>query len=186
MPTPDEMRARSLDEYIEWMLANGYYDADINSSVVWNARSGQPLVAFPNAAGYPSVNLVFTRTVVRRATVHRMVAIKAWGADQVCGKQVGHIDGNRSDSRIQNLWLPATAAEHVFFDGTHRNLVFRNVAKAEWAPCVRCGDPNGRISHGCKTPDRISGERFGIEGAICRRCYGALQERERRARKRSK
>lgn len=168
---PDEMK---LDDFIDLMLKSGRYDVDIETGMVVGPRG--TITPFLNKTGYPSVNLVFSRAIVRRATVHRIVAIKLWGVDCVRGKQVGHLDGQRHRSIASNLWLPETAKEHVHFDGTHRNLRTKQ-PKTSWLPCVRCGDEGGR---GSPTPDRITGARFGIEGAICRKCYGALQERERR------
>lgn len=56
--------------------------------------------------------------------------------------------------------------------------------KTSWAPCVRCGEKNGRVSQSnssiSHTPGRVSGERFGINGQLCLRCYGTLGERVRR------
>jgi hypothetical protein len=175
------MRALPLDDYIAWMLDQGYYAVDAKTGAVTNARTGRPLTTFLNGLGYPSVNLVYNRMVVRRALVHRMVAVKVWGVEAVRGKQVAHMDGARRRSIADNLWIPATARAHVYFDGTYKNLT-RRKPKQQWPPCVRCGDSDGRITGGRATPDRITGGRFGIEGDICRRCYGALQERERRRR----
>jgi len=65
-----------------------------------------------------------------------------------------------------------TPRDHVFFDGTHKNLKPREFKK-EWKPCVKCGDPNG-LSCRNTTPDRISGKKFDIDGKLCRTCYHAL------------
>lgn len=183
IPISDEMRAKPLDEFIAWMLKEKWYRVDVATGRVWNARSGQELRTFLNASGYPSVNLVFCRSVVRRALVHRIIAIAVEGADAVRGKQVAHLDQQRSHSVAGNLWIAPTAAAHIKYDGTDRNLTFHAPSKESWLPCVRCGDPDGSSLYGL-TPDRITGSRFGIEGSLCRRCYGTLQERERRARQR--
>lgn len=179
------MKAMPLDYFIAWMLTHRY-DVDVRCGRVVNSRTGRALRAFPNRDGYPSVNLVFCRTVVRRATVHRMVAIKLWGAIAVRHKQVAHLDGDEARSHEGNLCIAPSAKAHVYFDGTHRNLTYRAARKATWPPCARCNDAHGRITDGGVTPDRISGQRFGIDGDLCRRCYGTLQERERRARKRQR
>lgn len=172
----DDVQSLSLDQFIAYMLMSGKYDVDTSTGNVVGPQG--KVKPFLNGQGYPVVNLVYNRKIVRRASVHRMIAVKVWGVEKIKGKQVGHLDGNTTHSVLANLWLPETAAEHVYFDGTHRNLLPRS-PKAHWQPCTRCGDPNGRTDKG-KTPDRITGSRFGIDGAICRRCYGALQERERR------
>lgn len=170
----------ALDGFIDFILRSGRYDVNVETGEVTGPKGR--VKTFLNMTGYPSVNLVFSRAVVRRATVHRLIAIKLWGVDRVRGKQVGHIDGQRSRSIASNLWLPETAKEHVHFDIAHHGRRFvPPKPKSSWPPCVRCGDPDGR-STGRTTPDRITGARFGIEGDICRRCYGALQERERRRR----
>lgn len=176
MSNPKDM---PLDDFIALMLRSGRYTVDVETGRVTGPRGA--VRPFLNATGYPAVNLVYSRAVVRRATVHRIVAIVLWGVERVRGKQVGHLDGQRWRSIASNLWLPETAKEHVYHDGTHRNLRPAK-PKASWLPCVRCSEPNGRSTDG-RTPDRISGARFGIDGDLCRRCYGALQERARRARR---
>jgi RNA polymerase sigma factor (sigma-70 family) len=46
-------------------------------------------------------------------------------------------------------------------------------------PCVICGDPDGVIPRGRRTPERLSLARFGLEGVACRRCYIRLYARQR-------
>lgn len=48
--------------------------------------------------------------------------------------------------------------------------------KTGWPPCVRCGTPDGPVpSTGRhRTPVRISGARFGLNGALCSTCYRTL------------
>lgn len=178
------MRKLTLDAYAAWMLAQGYYDINTHTGEVTNLRRGRTVHPIAHPTGYQVVNLVFSRVVVRQVKIHRLIAVKVWGVEAIRDKQVGHIDGVKTNNTIANLWLPETAAEHVFFDGTHRNLIIGGThrIKTEWAPCVICSDKDGRSTDG-HTPDRISGARFGIEGQICRRCYGRLQERQRRAQK---
>lgn len=167
-----------LDDFTALMLQTGRYDVNVDTGCVAGPRGA--VKPFLNSHGYPVVNLVHSRAVVRRVTVHRMIAIKVWGVEQVRGKQVGHRDGQCWRSIASNLWLPETAKEHIYHDGTHRNLR-PGKPKPSWLPCARCGDPDGRATGHSKTPDRITGPRFEIEGDICRRCYGALQERARRS-----
>lgn len=54
--------------------------------------------------------------------------------------------------------------------------------KASWPPCVRCGDPDGPIGHGCVTPNRHRAERYGYpEGAkVCSKCDSTLRKRMRK------
>lgn len=103
-----------------------------------------------------------------RHALHRLVAIAAWGAAAVKGKEVGHKEGDTTRNTIADLWLPDTIREHRIHD----------IAKTEWEPCVLCGDPDGYVTYA--TPDRFTGRRFGIDGDICRRCYNRLKEREAR------
>lgn len=182
-PTNEEMRALPLDEYARWMLDNGRYDVDVHSGIVTNARTGQvikPLRSGRVAATYLGVSLVYSGKTIRRISVHRLIAIKAWGVEAIRGKEVGHKDGNRHHNVLDNFWLPESRREHAIADNSNRGLI-RREAKTDWPPCVRCGDPDGGLNRDCKTPLRVSGERFGIDGQICRRCYGTLRERVRRA-----
>jgi hypothetical protein len=174
-------RALTLDEFAALMLAEGRYDVDPLTGRVWNPRTQRTLSPIVKRFGYEMVNLVFSRAVVRQVKIHRLVAIKVHGVPAAAGKQVAHLDGVTNHNSIDNLWLAPSARDHVKYDGTDRNLTFRAAQKTSWPPCARCGDPDGRSSAGT-TPDRITGDRFGIDGPICRRCYGALQERERRRR----
>lgn len=177
----DTARHMPLEEFAAWMLTSARYRVDPDTGRVWNARTGVELRTFVNASGYPSVNLVFNRAVVRRITVHRLVAISVHGAEAVSGKQVAHLDGVRHRSVADNLWVAPSARDHIKYDGTDRNLTHRAPRKTTWPPCARCGTPDG-VSTSKTTPDRISGARFSIDGQLCRRCYGTLQERERRRR----
>ena len=181
--TDQDMRELGLDDYIAWMLESGRYDVDIETGEVTNPRSGQALSPILNQAGYHEVNLVYNREVVRRVKVHRMVAVKKYGVDAVVGKHIAHLDSNKTHNHWSNL-RPMTPTEHMAYDGICVKS-YPHPPKTEWPPCVRCGDPDGPYSNR-RSPDRISGARFGIEGQLCRRCYGALQERERRAKAREK
>jgi hypothetical protein len=180
------MRALTLDEFAAWMLANGYYDVDEHTGSVTNLRRGTPVHPIAHPTGYRVVNLVYTRKIVRQVKLHRLIAVKVWGVVAIKDKQVGHRDHDKTNNTIVNLWLPETAAEHVAFDKPHRNLLMRNKqwpTKTSWPPCALCGDKDGRTC--ARTPDRITGARFGVEGSICRRCYGRLHERQRRQRRKA-
>lgn len=55
-------------------------------------------------------------------------------------------------------------------------LARTGVKKTTWEPCAKCGEPNGKITKPAVTPDRFRGERFGINGTVCRHCYGTLYD----------
>ena len=38
-------------------------------------------------------------------------------------------------------------------------------------PCADCGATWGELLPNRKTPERIDGKRFGIDGVLCRVCY---------------
>lgn len=175
-----EMRSMALDDYAAWMIANGRYDVD-EQGAPFNVRTGKRLKPTLTRYGYFVIGLSYSRAVLRQVKLHRFIAIKRYGVDAVRDKQVAHLDGSRTNNTPDNL-RPLTPKEHVYLDGTHRNLEDRSHAiKKSWPRCVRCGAEDGPVSKTKRTPDRISGLRFGITGEICRRCYGTLQERERRA-----
>lgn len=52
--------------------------------------------------------------------------------------------------------------------------------KASWPPCAICGDPDGGLSGGARTPVRVDVTRFGIEGRACNTCYARIAARRRR------
>lgn len=162
-----------LDDYIGFMLSSGRYEVRNDAGNIVNARSNRTLQAFSDRAGYLQVNLVFSRRVVRRCKVHRVVAIAAWGVEAVHERQVGHRNGLKHDNSVGNLWLPLDSRED-----SERGLWGRKPPKASWTPCVRCGDPDGRIGLRKLTPIRISGQRFGIDGRLCDRCYNLLRRRK--------
>ncbi len=56
--------------------------------------------------------------------------------------------------------------------------------KTTWPPCAVCGDPDGRIAPGCRTPSRYGGYAYGIDGEVCFSCIQTLRQaagRRRRA-----
>jgi RNA polymerase sigma factor (sigma-70 family) len=46
-------------------------------------------------------------------------------------------------------------------------------------PCAICGDPDGIIPRGYRSPERLSLARFGLTGTACRTCYLRLYSRQR-------
>jgi len=57
--------------------------------------------------------------------------------------------------------------------------------KSEWPPCADCGTPDGPIRKGLRSPIRIKGERFGIDGELCWGCYDRLNKRRLRTAEKS-
>ncbi len=172
------MKSLPLDEYARWMLENRYYDVDVETGAVVNLRTGKNLQWVINRSGYPFVQLTFSQKVQRPVRVHRLIAVKFWGVAAIIGKQIAHLDHDKMRCTITNL-SPKTPKEHVLYDGTHAH------PKEYWPPCVRCEDKDGPIMKWCKTPTRVSGKIFGIDGQICFRCYQLLHLRMRRAIKKS-
>lgn len=175
------LRQISLDDYIAWMLDNGFYDASLETGDIISCRKNRTMARCIDRDGYYFVVLYFDRKLQRNVRAHRIVAIKSYGVEAVRGKQVGHKDSDRTNNKSYNLWLPNTQKEHFIHDGLEANLIRgQKKCKENWEPCVRCGDPNGQPYYGRVTPARTSGLRFGFNGKICWRCYRALYERERR------
>jgi hypothetical protein len=168
----ETLRAMDLDDYVAWMLEAGRYDVDVTTGVVRNARTGRPLKPkLDNRRRYLVVRLSYG-TCQRTVSVHRMVGIKLWGVQAVRGKEVGHRNGRRDINTVDELWLPATVVEHREHDGA---------TKQAWPACVLCGDIDGRIPMGKRTPGRFTGASFGIDGQLCARCYQRLHKRRARA-----
>lgn len=53
--------------------------------------------------------------------------------------------------------------------------------KKEWSKCSDCGTEDGYVRSGLKTPIRINGSRFGIDGDLCWSCYDKHNKRRVRA-----
>ena len=161
-----------LVDYIDWMLSHGWYDVDVATGVVSNPRTRLPLKPRVGHGGYLQVTLVYRHRIARTVRVHRMVAVKLWGADAVRSADVAHLDGDRGRNVDANLALMARA-DHVRFDRLGQPN--HKLRKTRWSPCCRCGDPDGPMGRNDRTPRRISGLRFGVSGIVCGRCYGALR-----------
>ena len=177
-PLPAEMQALDTVAYAEYLLQHGHYAIDVNTGVVTNARTGRQLKPTMGIDDYPYVTLAYSQFVTRPIRIHRLIAVVVWGADAVRGMQVAHLDGNRAHSYMPNLAL-LTPKAHVLYDGT-MNLP-RTLPKQSWPNCVRCGTSGGTIDRHCRTPTRITGRRFGIEGSLCRKCYRSLENQQQRA-----
>jgi hypothetical protein len=49
--------------------------------------------------------------------------------------------------------------------------------RATWPPCAACGDPDGYVHKKGRSPMRLSGSPYGVEGEICWTCYCRLRRR---------
>lgn len=169
------MGASTADGVIAAALAEDRYVVDTVAGLVL-----KKLACGPDRRGYPTISLTTAQAGHASVRVHRVVAAAAWGIDAIRGRWVGHRNGIRTDNRLANLWLPASIAEHNEHDGLAANLLPGGKVTTQWDPCTRCGDPGGYVPQGKRTPVRIAGTRFGITGALCYRCYGTLDMRQRR------
>lgn len=122
--------------------------------------------------------LTYSARVKRFASVHRVVAVAVWGVETIRGKEVHHLNGDKTENAIANLALAASAKEHAAIDASRRTSCHAPV-KSSWEPCAACGDPDGFAAADRKSPDRFAGERFGIDGQLCKRCYARMNSHHR-------
>jgi transposase len=166
---PAAVRALPTDAFAALLLRLGRYRVDLATGAVISGRTGRPMAPQRNPrTGYDQVLLRY-RPAARSVTVHRLVALAAWGVEAVRGRHIVHRDDDRTHNAAANLAL---------VDPSARN-------RGPVAPCARCGAPGGRARApgGAGPPARVSGTRFGIAGLLCAGCYDSLRrERRRRAR----
>jgi hypothetical protein len=167
---PVNANSMPLIDYAEWLLKSGRYDVDVNTGVATNLRTSRHLKPILDSEGYLYVDLACSRTVQRPLRIHRLIAIKAFGADAVRGMHVAHKDQNKLHNSIGNF-VVISPQDHPVFDGNH------NHAKTEWSNCARCGTHEGTKGRKHKTPDRINGKRFGFNGELCGSCYASMRKR---------
>jgi hypothetical protein len=174
--TGEWLRALPSDAFACWVLAQGYYEVEVGSATVRNTRTGCVLRPQHNRkTGYYHIRLYATPKVSRTISLHRLVALTAWGADACAGKHVSHEDDDKAHNGIGNLRL-RTPLEHIHFDFVSRGRHYGGTPrKTTWAPCARCGDPDGpKSNRQSRTPERVDGRRFGVAGRVCFRCYHQL------------
>lgn len=176
----DTQNREPLDDFVARLLAQGTYRVDLKSGQILSGYSGRPLSP-SKKLGYRVVTFA-ENGVDRKVRCHRVIAIALWGVDAVRGKDVGHDDGHRAHNDPANLWLPDTRKEHMDRDGITALMIERGFRpSASYPPCTRCGDPEGpRGGSKNKTPARCDGQRFGINGRLCYRCYQSLSRRLKR------
>jgi hypothetical protein len=47
--------------------------------------------------------------------------------------------------------------------------------RATWPPCAACGDPDGYVPKKSRSPIRLAGAPYGVEGELCWTCYCRLR-----------
>lgn len=173
--TEDFLRTLSADDLACWVLEQGYYRVDAATAAVWNALSGRQLKPLHNrVTGYFHVMLYAAPKVGRTISLHRLVGLAVWGAGRCRGMHVAHVDSDKAHNGIGNLEL-LEPSDHYNIDFRSRGRLTGNaLGKTTWEPCARCGDPDGPRGKRNKTPTRTNGERFGVAGRICGRCYSHL------------
>lgn len=57
--------------------------------------------------------------------------------------------------------------------------------KTTWPPCADCGTTGGAKNGTATTPVRLDGQRFGVDGQLCLRCYERRAQAERREERRA-
>ncbi len=151
-------------------LDSGLYRVDCETGAVFGQRGNQ-LKPSPQKAGHLVVTLYAPNQ--RRAVVyvHRLVVIAAKGLQAVQGVDIDHEDGDVTNNRLDNLKVYESHPQHIKDNAAARPERHR---KASWEPCVRCGNPDGKMARNHRTPTRISGKSFGIAGRVCLQCYTHL------------
>jgi hypothetical protein len=165
------------DHYAERLIVEGIVVVDEHQGTVWNTRRRRMISIWPQGKRdpYPCVYLPEILGEKRHISVHRLIAIKMWGADAIRGKEVSHIDGDKARSVIENLQV-LTPRAHRRFDIT-QGTYQPSRPKPSWPPCAVCGTPDGTVIGTRVTPMRIAGTRFGITGQLCKRCYSRYSRR---------
>lgn len=177
--------AMTRDEFIDDVLHERRYVVDPGSGRLVRGDPPRPIGYTRSDNGYSQVTLYAVDGCRRHAYVHRVVAMAVWGRQSIRARHVAHRDRTKNRNESANLWVPATTRDHFIYDG--RNPEFLNAPKKcreRWGPCAQCGDPDGPIRKRERTPSRVSGRLFGVDGKICWRCYLALYEPLRPERRR--
>lgn len=104
----------------------GLYQVSSNGKIKSIARSGtskrDKILKHSLTKGYPSVNLS-KEDVVKKRTIHRIVAIAFLSESAFEGSQVNHKNGVKTDNRVSNLeWVTASEnARHAHDNGLIKN-----------------------------------------------------------------
>ena len=173
---PAAVRALPAEAFAALLLRLGRYRVDPATGAVVSAHTGRPMAPHRNReTGYLQVQLSFYPVAARRITVHRLVAIAAWGAEAVRGRHVVHRDGDRANNAAANLALVDPPPRN-----RHPGPGAPAPAGPPAAPCARCGTTGGTVRTPGRPPYRVSGARFGVAGRLCAVCYTSLWKQERR------
>jgi hypothetical protein len=109
-----QVQGLSLDAFAELLFTRGVYQIDPMSGEV--SRDGAVLRAHKNMhTGYWHVSLHLAPFRVQTITLHRLLAIREWGADAIKRKHVAHLNGDKDRNTISNL-APMTPKEHRAHD----------------------------------------------------------------------
>src|SRR5262245_20766990 len=93
--SPAAVRALPADAFAALLLRLGRYRVDPTTGAVVSGRTGRPLAPQRNPeTGYQQVLLSYYPVAARPITVHRLVAIAAFGLAAVRGRHVVHRDGD--------------------------------------------------------------------------------------------
>ena len=173
------VRALPADAFAALLLGLGRYRVDLGTGAVVSAHTGRPMAPQRNAqTGYYQVLLSYRPVAAKPITVHRLVALAAWGLAAIRGRHVVHRDGDRAHNAVANLLL---------VDAPPRSRRPPGVPPPAGAPrrppappCARCGTTGGWTPDAARPPRRMSGARFGLTGRLCAVCYENLARIERR------
>ena len=107
----------------------------------------------------------------KRIDEHRLIAIAYWGAEACKGKDVHHINGNKSDNRIENLELKSRS-EH-----SREHRIGQN---ASLITCKKLSEAHKKFYqlHTHKSSKIVeqeiieTGEKRYYESAYATKCYG--------------
>jgi hypothetical protein len=124
----------------------------------------------PDRQGYLQVSVVDYCGQAKTLKVHQLTAMAWLGYDSSTGKQVNHIDGDKSNNKVENLELvsPSENVKHAYKNNLMVGL------KGESNPSSRITEAQAKAAwdlfmNGLK-PKQAS-VRLGIPHSICKRIY---------------
>lgn len=175
----------SNDHRVEQALKSGrYHVSEAGVVTLLKPRLGEPRVlnARPTTNGYRRLTLYHLGCEINIG-VHRLVAISFLGAEAVRGKQIAHLNHDKTDNRIANL-RPMTSQEHHDYDRDRHKGAPRKIRGA----CACCGTTEGYVGNDGRhvTPRRYDGTTFGFAGQICSTCWHRHDHHRRKPRRRSR
>lgn len=89
-----------------WRCVGDYPRYEISSKGNIRQTHGRILRPYKNSRGYLMISLVSDEGIRKSFKLHRLVAINFIGVQPIDREEVNHINGNKSDNRIENLeWV---------------------------------------------------------------------------------